>query len=242
MNMFKKLSVLFLTAHIVGCNEAPEFPNTPKIEFNSVIFRDVGNGDADSLIVNISFEDGDGNLGLGSQESAAPYNQKNYFSNKSGGPFSFGTETIDDLLTFSDINSIDTLPPYSGDAICLNWDTNPDLFFEDGTQLEDTVYFQFNQSHYNIFIDFFVNRGSDFEFYDWRLENSCSTLDGRFPLLNLEDGERALEGTIRYSMPSVGFRSIFGEDQMKLAITIIDRDGNFSNTVETPPFRLSEID
>ena len=236
---------LFCLVVILGssCNDAPEFPNTPKIEFESILFKDVGNGDADSLIINISFEDGDGDLGLDAQEIASPFNQKNYFSNKTGRFFSFGTETIDDLLKFSNSSEIDSLPTYEGDAICLFWDTNPDIFFEDGTQLDDTVYFQFNQRHHNILVDYFVDRGSGFEEFDWLLDLDCSTdFNGRFPILNLEDGERALEGTIRYGMPSVGFRNIFGEDQIKLSITILDRGGNFSNTIETPPFRLSEID
>lgn len=239
----KIIYLIVLSVVITSCTDAPEFPNTPKIEFSDVLFKDLGNGEADSLIISLKFEDGDGDLGLGAQELAPPYNQKNYYSNKTGALFNFDTEVFDDLLKYSDKAVIDSLPDYAGEAICLRWDTNPDLFFQDGTQVQDTLYFNFNVRHHNILIDFFVDRGNGFELFDWLLEIDCSTnFNGRFPLLNTEGDERALEGTIRYGMTSVGFNPIFGEDLMKLKITVIDRAGNFSETIETPSFRLSEID
>ncbi len=242
----KYLSLTFVSilTIITSCTEAPEFPDTPKIEFKDVIFKDIGsNSDADSLIIFIDFEDGDGDLGLDAEETSSPYNQKFYFSNKTGRPFNFSLETLDDLMKLDDIGVIDTLPPFSGASRCLNWDTNPDIFFSDGTQLQDTVYFQFNPRHNNIFVEFLVDRGSGFVTFDWRLEIDCSTnFDGRFPILKDDSRSKALEGTIRYKMVSVGFKNIFGEDRVKLRVTILDRSGKYSNTVESPPFRLSEID
>lgn len=233
-------SLLILSS---SCNDAPEFPNTPKIDFESIILRDASSGNGDSLILTIRFEDGDGDLGLGTLEDEPPYNQKNYFSNKTGDFFKFGQETLDDLITFANRAEIDSLPAYTGDAICLSWDTNPELFLQDGSQLQDTVYFRFNERHHNIFIDFFIDRGSGFEEFDIRIEADCSTFDGRFPLLNLDDEKRSLEGSLRYGMTSLlGFKSVFGENTLRLKITIVDRAGNFSNAIETPPFRLSEID
>ena len=242
-----KLKILiFFGVSIIfsSCFEAPEFPNTPKIEFKEVIFKDIGtNSDPDSLLIILNFQDGDGDLGLSTNESQSPYNQKNYFSNKTGLLFDFKNEDIEDLLTFSDTSEIDSLPPFSGNAQCLNWDTNPEIFFLDGTQLDDTVYFQFNPRYHNIFVDFFLDKGTGFEQFVWRLEIDCSTnFDGRFPRLSSETKSKALEGTIKYGMLSVGFKSIFQDNPIKLKITIVDRNGNFSNTVETPPFRLSEID
>lgn len=245
----------------MSCVEAPEFPVTPKIEFNQVTFKDLGNGQADSLIVFIDFEDGDGDLGLSTSEIASPYNQRNYFNNKTGQILPIPTTRIseqgleqfaDDLMTFSDRQLIDSLPDYAGDAICLNWDTSTEIeipiLLNDGTPAialfsTDTIYFQTNIRHFNFLIDYFVDRGSGFELFDWLLEVDCSTdFNGRFPILNTENNEKALEGTIKYGMTSVGFNPLFGDDLLKLRITVIDRAGNFSNTIETPPFRLSDID
>ncbi len=236
--------LLFIGITLIAssCFDAPQFPNTPKITFKNILFKDLNSG-PDSLNLFIDFEDGDGDLGLDPSEIADPYNQKHYFSNKTGSKFNFVTETSEDLMVLSNRTDIDSLPPFSGDAKCFNWDTNPELFFEDGSQLVDTVYFQFNKRFNNIYVTYLVDRGSGFQVFDWRKEVDCSTnYDGRFPLLNEDGKKRALEGTIKYGMVSVGFKSLFKDDLMKLRITILDRSGNYSNTVETPPFRLSEID
>ncbi len=245
---------MLATILLQACVDAPEFPSTPKITFKDVTFREIGsNSDPDSLIVYLDFEDGDGDLGLDETEILPPYNQKNYFNNKTGQVINLSTDflSLSDLLVFSNSDEIDTLPPYLGDAVCLNWDTNPEINvavrLPDGSdsifQLNDTVYFQFNPRHHNFLIDFFVERGGEFELFDWRLEIDCSTdFDGRFPILKEDGEERALEGTIKYGMTSIGFKSLFGEDRLKLRMTVIDRSGKYSNTIETPPFRLSEID
>lgn len=239
-----RISILFLGILILitSCNEAPEFPNTPKIEFNNIIFKDVSQ-EADSLIVYIDFEDGDGDLGLGTEELAPPFNEKNYFSNKTGKLFDFDSETSEDLLVLSNRSTIDSLPPFFGDSKCLNWDTDPELFFTDGSQFSDTVYFQFNDRHNNFIVDWFVDSGSGLDEFNWRLELDCSTdYNGRFPSLNNTGKAKPLQGTIKYAMASFGFKSILQDKTIKLKIRIIDRSGNYSNTIETPPFKLSEID
>ncbi len=245
---------LAVISTLSACVEAPEFPSTPKIALNNLIFKEVGsNSDPDSLIVFVDFEDGDGDLGLEPSEILPPYNQKNYFNNKSGQLINFSTDIVSvaDLIVFSNRSTIDTLPDFVGDAICLNWDDNPEIEvitrLPDGSdstfQLQDTVYFQFNPRHHNFLIDFFIERGGEFELFDWRLEIDCSTdFNGRFPSLNEDNESRALEGTIKYGMTSVGFKSIFREDRLKLRMTVIDRSGKYSNTIETEPFRLSDID
>jgi hypothetical protein len=237
--------ILALSLALASCFDAPEFDTTPKIEFSSIKFKDVGtNSDADSLIIFLDFEDGDGDLGLSTEELSPPFNQKIYFNNKTGQPADLSTQfLLEDLMVFSNRSQIDTLPAFAGAPKCFNWDTNPELFLNNGDQLKDTVYFQFNPRHYNIFIDFFVDNGGVFEKFDWRLEIDCSTnFDGRFPILNDSGKDKALEGTLKYGMVSLGFKSIFQDNLMKLKATIVDRNGNYSNTIETPPFRLSEID
>lgn len=109
--------------------------------------------------------------------------------------------------------------------------------------LADTLYFQTNENHYNLTIQFFVQdaSGSGFTEFNWR-DQFCTTFDGRFPILSDNAGKPGpLEGTIRYDMPSVGFIPLFGNKRMKLRFYIRDRDLNQSNVVETPEFNLTKI-
>ena len=237
--------IIFIAGLIcTSCLDAPNYPDTPKIEYNDVLFKVVGdNSDPDSLIIVIKFEDGDGDLGLRATESTAPYNLKNYYSNKTGQLFDFNNEGAEDLMTIDDIGIIDTLPPFEGFYRCISWDTQPEIYYQDGTQLEDTVYFQFNKRYHNIYVDFLVLEAGKFKKFDWRKEIDCSIdYNGRFPLLNdTPDKDRVLEGSLRYGMVSTGFKPLFNGKTMKLRVQINDRKGHFSNVIETPEFTLSDI-
>ncbi|HLU88692.1 MAG TPA: hypothetical protein VKZ51_02595, partial [Cyclobacteriaceae bacterium] len=63
----------------------------------------------------------------------------------------------------------------------------------------------------------------------------------RFPRILDEERERAIEGTIRYSMLSLGWNSIFRNDTVKIEVQIQDRALNKSNIVASPDFTLSQI-
>lgn len=229
---------------LTSCFEQENFPDEPNITFRDVIFKDIGgNNEADSLILFIDFTDGDGDLGLDPDENAPPYALRNYFNNKTGAIFDFNTDTFDDLTKFSDRASDPSLPELNDVTACLNWDLAPDLFFTDGTQIVDTLLFEFNPRHNTILVDFFIQENGEFREFDFRLEGDCSvTFDGRFPILVDENDRGDLEGTIRYRMPSQFFKVILGEDTpLRLEVTIIDRNGNFSNTVTTGDFTLNGI-
>lgn len=68
---------------VSACFEAPEFSNTPKIVFNDIKFKEVGEAsDYDTLILYLDFKDGNGDLGLSSLVEAdfeSPYNSEFYF-------------------------------------------------------------------------------------------------------------------------------------------------------------------
>ncbi len=53
---------------LTGCLDTPKFDNTPSIRFNSVdtltIFDSFSKTKADSIVITIDFEDGDGDLGI----------------------------------------------------------------------------------------------------------------------------------------------------------------------------------
>ncbi|HNP20105.1 MAG TPA: hypothetical protein PKL31_16825 [Fulvivirga sp.] len=237
------LTILLYSCSDEEVNEV--YSDIPAIELQSIEFIDAS-GIQDTIKVIISYTDGDGNLGIAPRETTAPFNQRNYFSNKTGDLFDFETESVDDLMTISDAQVIDTLPPFSGDYICYNWDTRPELYLNDGSQLQDTVYFQFNPYFYNYIVDFYVDDGSGFKIFDWRREIDCSqNYNGRFPKIGDRDEVQTITegafivkkfyntGTIEYNLVGSGFKPIFKGKSIKLRLQIIDRALNKSNRIET---------
>lgn len=87
MKIIKGLLVLcFFSALLGSCFDPPEFPVTPKIEFEKIEFYDNPSG-ADSLVLYIEFQDGDGDLGLpaGQLEYISdPYHNINYYQTNNG--------------------------------------------------------------------------------------------------------------------------------------------------------------
>lgn len=111
--------------------------------------------------------------------------------------------------------------------------SNPEYY-----QIRDTLYYTPNPDHYNIEVDFLVKDPSapgGYTEFDWR-EEFCTTFDGRFPALS--DGGSSVDGTLRYSMTSFGFTTIFSIKTLKLRVSIKDRARNRSNVIETPEFTL----
>ena len=76
------ISVVLFSA----CFNPPEFNNSPTIEFEGISFGKSPNGN-DSLVVSVSFKDGDGDLGLSASTGAdtdSPYHEVNFFANDNG--------------------------------------------------------------------------------------------------------------------------------------------------------------
>ena len=105
-------------------------------------------------------------------------------------------------------------------------------------QIRDTLYFTPNQDHFNIEVDFLVKDPTaegGFREFDWR-EEYCTTFDGRFPVFS--DKPSSIDGTLRYSMTSLGFTSVFSIKTLKLRVRIKDYARHVSNVIETPDFTL----
>ncbi|MCW5910702.1 MAG: hypothetical protein KIT62_06490 [Cyclobacteriaceae bacterium] len=224
-----------LTLMAGACFKAPEFSIVPQIEYQSITFKPGGTGGFDSLILVISFRDGDGDLGLSADETGCMsedicYNSKFYFV-KSDQTF----VTYKDKRTnpnFSDLPGF--VKPYN----CINWEV-----YRVNNVVQDTLYFELNPDHYNIEIDFLVkNTDGTFTEFDWTTEfdypNCGLTYDGRFPILYEDRSGSPLEGTIRYGMGSTGFRILFSLKTIKLRVQIKDRALHRSNIIETPEFTL----
>lgn len=70
----------FLGAVVSACFDPPEFGLVPSIDFENIYFREAkGVGERDSLVLTISFRDGNGDLGLSSTQIDEPYHDLNYY-------------------------------------------------------------------------------------------------------------------------------------------------------------------
>jgi hypothetical protein len=216
-----------------ACYSPPEFPLEPTIAYNNVEFKEVPNS-LDSLIISIKFQDGDGDLGLDANETQVPYNDVWYIN--------IGSEETPVPLSYSNRFEPpwDTLPPYEFPYTCTNYTTNHGFTDYEG----DTLYFQTNEDHWNIFVEYFVKKNGVWSEFDWEIsfEPQCTdNYNGRFPILGDDNAETPLEGILRYGMTSAGFKFLFRNDTMKLRLQIKDRALNSSNQVETPEFVLRDI-
>jgi hypothetical protein len=182
-----------------SCFDPPEFPVVPEIAYENHRFVDMpdtpGEYSTDSLILEISFKDGDGNLGLGSTELGSIQGDKVYFYNDR---WYYTTELIDDCddnpndgvnrcfdlnldllnagkyvtykLKRNPVNGSDTLKEFIKPYNCTNWEVTRD---QTGT-VRDTVYFQLNPYYNNIFVEFQIKLANTecqsppcFKVFDW---------------------------------------------------------------------------
>ena len=223
---------------LYSCFDPPEYNLTPEIVFENLIFKETPDlSDADSLILFLQFKDGDGNLGLDANRDTGCvvygsdtvcYNEKFYFTLiETGEPVNYKIKR-----TRPEFGLPDFVPPYT----CINWE----VVIENDI-VKDTLFFELNEDHYNIFVDFLVkqNDGS-FQELDLRTE-LCTTYDGRFPILAKNSDLSLLspvEGTLKYAMVSSAFVLQFSIKTVKLRVQIQDRLLNKSNIIETPEFQF----
>jgi len=225
------LFAIILTG-VSACFNPPEFPIQPQIEFESIQYKEYGTGfdsEYDSLILTISFKDGDGDLGLDASENGAPYNNKFYYV-LNGKYLNYETKRTDP--------DYDTLPDFVKPYNCINWEV-----YKENNIVKDTLYFELNPDYNNITVEFLVkNPDGTFTEFDWKeafnYPNCGISFDGRFPILYKEKPGAPLEGTIRYGMGSIGFKILFSTKTLKLRVQIKDRALNKSNFIETPEFTL----
>ncbi|GGF12949.1 hypothetical protein [Hymenobacter cavernae] len=71
--------VLLASLTVSSCITAPDYSDTPSIDFKRITKERyvTGSGTFDSVKVTISFKDGDGDLGLSNDETNSPYQEKN---------------------------------------------------------------------------------------------------------------------------------------------------------------------
>jgi hypothetical protein len=83
MKALKGVMLFGISLGVTACFDPPEFPLTPEIDFEGIYFKESKTvGVQDSLVLTLSFRDGDGDLGLSGSEIAhidPPYHDVNYF-------------------------------------------------------------------------------------------------------------------------------------------------------------------
>ncbi len=242
----KQIIALIIFSFLFSCIEDSNVSRIPSISFESLEFKKSDNNfNQDSLILNINFIDGDGNLGLSNDENNYPYH-----------PFN---AIIDQEFNWVTLGSTSVSPPlyvYEPDGsyyLYSNEDNRPSFNCENyiidtvnSTSKLDTFYIQKNENNKNIFVEFYKKENDDFKLIDWKRifdqEYGCGIdFDSRFPPLNVSNSSQLLSGKLRYGMVSYGFEMILKNDLFKLKIHIKDRDLNMSNTIETPEVTLEEI-
>ena len=248
------MSIIFITN---SCYEVPNFPDTPSIIFQKVEFHDINAG-ADSLLISISFTDGNGDLGLSDEHTSnAEYRDVDYVFDSQDSeltpdevvtPRDVGKE-MSSLIGYPSSENISTLgfttvPPYELPYSCTHWQIKPSI---EGIEILDTVLVIPNRNQFNIFVDFLFKDSGQAEFkeFDWigteEFDNCGLPIDGRFPVLQSDSNDAAIEGTLKYGFVSAGLIPLFGDKVLKLRIQIQDRALNKSNIVESQEFTLREI-
>lgn len=248
-----------------GCINDPEFSDTPKIEFNNIYFRQGSSSVRDSLVIQIHFEDGDGNLGLDDRfNNEERFRQGSYFTDSDG-----------NLVTIKHQEELN-LPPFEFPFICENYRLTPrtvDFCSEAGIDpsqcdqivnslgieiletgndkiIQDTLYFEPNPNFYNYFLTFLIQVNGEFVEFDWYNSDLAqdisicgitTALNLRFPVLSDTGDNSPVEGDLTYAFTSRRLAQVFGSNRLKLRIQIQDRALNESNPVETIDFTLQEI-
>ncbi len=228
-----------ILAGITGCFEPPDIPIEPKIAFENLIFKRVTTG-ADSLTLRFNLEDGNGDIGLSSNETLPPYHAFNAIIDERDSLVLIGDTTVvpplrqvDPFSNVTPFSETDNRPPYN----CT------DYF----VYLEDTFYINKNEYHNNLHITFLLKDLVSGEFTEIDFAsyfgNACSsiTLDGRIPVFDSDLIGDPLQGIFSYYMVSEGFLLVLSNQTFKIRFYIYDRALNQSNIVETPEVTLLEI-
>ncbi|MBS1491253.1 MAG: hypothetical protein JSS93_12060 [Bacteroidetes bacterium] len=231
-----------------ACIKQPEYSVVPQIQLGSFLLRQ-GTGAGlgyDTLIITIKFKDGNGDIGIGAVDLARPdgkYVSPWYWAYDTTNNGNYGYTTDNNP---ADLNSngshykfIDFRARkigFSGLTIpitydCVNWELGKNV----GSSKIDTIYITQNPSAYTLNMSLYTRRNvaDPFVYYDPGV-NDCnpSEFSAAFPDLSNDRKNSPIEGSFTYKFEYLGFAAKFSGQYLKFNITITDRAGNVSNTVE----------
>ncbi|MEM9325131.1 MAG: hypothetical protein AAGA85_05730 [Bacteroidota bacterium] len=244
---YRPFMIWVIALGLVGCFDPPEFAEVPSIQYENIVFAlgPIRNPDrpelgreTDTLNLTFEFEDGDGDIGLNSNEDGPPYHS-----------FNIVIDNRDSVVTISD-DAVEppffAVDPFGNRTLISDTDIRPDFVCEGLDWLVvglDTIFIQANEFNKNIFVSFFRKIGGEYININAQLSpDPCQqSFDARIPIFDEANIGRSLSGSITYSMISTGFEPLFRLDTMRLEFFIYDRQLNKSNTVSTPDFVLPDI-
>lgn len=90
MRVTKGLLLFGISALVTSCFNPPEFSVIPSIDYRDIYFKDGGGIDPDSLVLTISFRDGDGDLGLSQTDRLEPKHDIFFFLGDNGDTIPLG--------------------------------------------------------------------------------------------------------------------------------------------------------
>jgi hypothetical protein len=222
-------SPFFLALLLVAtaCYTEPEFDNTPQVSFEGVQFLDMPPGVVDTLAITISFQDGNGDIGLRGNEQSPPFHFFDHVFKPDG--------------SYLKIGELDTLPPYNCNTYRTGTISNG-VFTYSATG-RDTVYIRPNRFYYNFFADLYrVRNGQEIPVdFDADLGICGFTLNGRLPISIYSENGKAISGTITRRIGTPVWLPFFGNDSLKIKLRIADRELNLSNVAESPVFTLRGV-
>lgn len=249
--------VLILVWTVDACLKQPEYSVVPEIELQDLAFKpgDINKQIQDTLIITLKFRDGDGDLGIGAQDSGnlefynplyKAYDTTNIssqgYTNDKTSPLPGAFKFIN-YYAKKHIKGFDTLP----DLNCNNWEQ----LLTTGAQpkVKDTIYIQQNLRAYNIIVKISTSTdgGHSYTPYDPAAAFTfpgCNVnfFNGSFPDLSSDRGKKSpLDGTLTYKIQSFALKSTFSIKTLKLDVLIKDRAFNPSDTAEMKGFTLGSI-
>jgi hypothetical protein len=251
MKWIKSLSIGLALMSIVGaCLKQPEYSIVPEISLNDLYFKpgNIQNGISDTLVLKFDFKDGDGDLGIGAQDSSSfdfftpwyyAYNTTTFqvgYTNDKAASLPDGYKWIN-YQTKKNVPQFDTLPGIN----CKNWEQISGL-----TGVTDTLYITQNEKAYNIAIKIFVkdvnqNYVPYYPGFSW--PNCVNNLFwGTFKDLSSDRGKKSpIEGTFKYNIQSAALGLQFSLKTLKIQVYILDRAFHQSNVIEKKDFTLAQI-
>lgn len=235
--------VFLVIVGLDGCFTAPVYPVTPQISLIDLKFGKGTKALFDSIKLVINFKDGDGDLGLTSDDTLTDVYATKYYYLFQNKLLNYRAKLANPNLTVNGKKLPDFVDPYN----CSNWEIRRKTINGVLTNV-DTVYFELNDNTYNIFVDYYIDDGTNnftkFDPITYFKYPNCSSLsfNGRFPVLSSDLGKKLpLDGILTYFMKSSSFDVIIGAKRFYLEIAIQDRALNKSNKLTTDIVTLNSI-
>lgn len=237
-----------------GCFTAPTYPVVPRISFVDMWYEKPAQPDLPTIVLKLSFTDGDGDLGLDPRfETDTAFVERFYLTRQNQYISNVTLVRFPNvaLLDYQFLKKNPNLRLPNGNPFpplnCRNWLQRP-IQVNNVPQIRDTVYFENNESYYNILVDLLIDDGTgNFKLFDPYAEFTFPTCaggnyNGRFPVLSSDPGKKSpLDGTLTYRMKNLVTELIIGSKRFKLRAQILDRSYHRSNVIETEPTTLAAI-